>query len=125
MNPLVVKLKSGEYDGKDIMQSWCLIEDLEQQNAELVAHYEELATALTGVMVIIENNCKSQKLKTGFITAKESLSRTPIQSLAKHDAEVIFNAIEVLPQWNNDDVEVVIKVDELMDYANQLREQGK
>lgn len=27
-HPLVVKLKSGEYDGKDIMEAWLLIESL-------------------------------------------------------------------------------------------------
>ena len=30
-HPLVVKLKSGEYDGADIMAAWILIEELQAQ----------------------------------------------------------------------------------------------
>ena len=34
-NPLVVKLKSGEYDGADIMKAWLLIEELQAQLVEI------------------------------------------------------------------------------------------
>jgi hypothetical protein len=30
-HPLVVKLKSGEYDGTDLMQAWLLIEELQSE----------------------------------------------------------------------------------------------
>ena len=94
------------------------IEELEQQNAELVAHIEDSKH----VMMVVAS-CDTKEAAN--VIADKWIEQTPKQSLAKHDAEVIFNAIEVLPQWNNDDVEVVIKVDDLIDYANQLREQGK
>ena len=41
-HPLVVKLKSGEYDGTDLMQAWLLIES---QQAKL-AKYEAAAKAV-------------------------------------------------------------------------------
>lgn len=34
-HPLVVKLKSGEYDGNDLMQAWLLIESQQEQLTEL------------------------------------------------------------------------------------------
>ena len=52
MHPLVVKLKSGEYDGKDIMQAWCLIGQLEQENAELAADNEAMYLALEELAVL-------------------------------------------------------------------------
>ncbi len=42
-HPLVVKLKSGEYDGADLMKAWLLIEALQRENAELK---ERLETAV-------------------------------------------------------------------------------
>ncbi len=40
-HPLVVKLKSGEYDGKDIMEAWLLIESLSSENSRLVEIAQE------------------------------------------------------------------------------------
>ena len=34
-HPLVVKLKTGEYDGTDLMHAWLLIEALQEENAKL------------------------------------------------------------------------------------------
>ena len=39
-NPLVVKLKSGEYDGADIMKAWLLIEELQAQLADKQWHID-------------------------------------------------------------------------------------
>jgi len=34
-HPLVVKLKTGEYDGTDLMHAWLLIEAQQEENAKL------------------------------------------------------------------------------------------
>lgn len=41
-HPLVVKLKSGEYDGADLMQAWLLIESQQEQLAALERQLVEL-----------------------------------------------------------------------------------
>lgn len=39
-HPLVVKLKSGEYDGTDIMEAWLLIESLSTEVSDLRTVYK-------------------------------------------------------------------------------------
>jgi hypothetical protein len=90
-----------------------------KERDELKAHCERLRNCLMKASAMDADRIGFEKC------LGKTLASTPQQSLAEHDAKVIEYAIEVLPQWFNEDCEHVVKVDDLLNYANQLRKQAK
>jgi hypothetical protein len=86
---------------------------------ELKSHCERLRNCLMKASAMDPDRIGFEKC------LGKNLASTPQQSLAKIKAQAIKDAIEVLPQWFNEDCEHVVKVDDLLNYANQLREQAK
>jgi len=63
-HPLVVKLKSGEYDGKDIMDAWLLIERLTAENKSKSVALDHALLALNDWMNLYASDiCSPDRVK--------------------------------------------------------------
>lgn len=122
------------------------IKELEQENKELMSHYERLIMHINKLDKHAYDHTEGGVLnccvkKEFFESSVEAAEQTPQQSLANIKADAIqeFKAhvksgLKVLnePSWHNkrelvidDNTYIEIMLSEFDDYANQLREQGK
>jgi hypothetical protein len=97
-NPLVIKLKSGEYDGADLMKAWLLIEKLETELAE----QQSINEAIVLLNVELREQLAEANEKTQFLTLRHDSDESIIEQFEMEYAALKVQLVEANEKlrWN-------------------------